>query len=181
MLAKSKLCSNGTRPLTQLLSGGSSSPPSPEKVGASWKSCTRKKHKSQGQPQWGLQFQSVGKPPAFTELYQSLERLTLGSEEMMGRAQTLLEVRAVEETGKTSKAQVPRLPPHPHPVPWSLLVHGCCTSCLQFLPARRLRVHLISHLWPLGWETACRAGSLGMAPSASDQCLRSWCPGSPHQ
>lgn len=67
---------------------------------------------------------------------------------------SLREARAAEETGKTPKAQVLRLSPHPHPAPWSLPAHGCCTSCLQFPPARWLRVRLISHLWPLGWDIA---------------------------
>lgn len=74
------------------------------------------------------------------------------------RPRLFCEARAAEETGKTPKDQVPRSPPHPHSVPWSLPVHGCCTSSLQQPPGRRLRVHLISHLWPLGWDVALTGG-----------------------
>lgn len=91
----------------------------------------------------------------------------------MGQTQTLLEARAAEETGKTPKALIPRSHLHPHPVPWrSLPAHGCCASCLQFPPSRQLRVHLISHLWPLGWDIAFWAGGPGTVPAALDQCLQ---------
>lgn len=91
-----------------------------------------------------------------------------------GQTQTLFwRPGQLEKRVKTPKAQVPRSHPHSHPVTWrSLPAHGYCASCLQFAPGTRLRVCLISHLWPLGWDTACWVGGPGTAPAALDQSLQ---------
>lgn len=80
-----------------------------------------------------------------------------------------LEARAAKVMGMTPEAQVPRSPPRP--IPWSLPAHSRCTSCLQFPPTRRLRVCLISHLWPLGWDIAHWAGGPGTGPIMLAWCL----------
>lgn len=81
----------------------------------------------------------------------------------------LLEAEQLKKTGKTPKAQVPRSPSHPNPVPWRLPAHVCCTSCLQFPPATGGLPNLPSVATGLGHGLT---GGPGMAPIALGRCLQ---------
>lgn len=81
----------------------------------------------------------------------------------------LLEAEQLKKLARPQKAQVPRSPSHPNPVPWRLPAHVCCTSCLRFPPASGGPPNLPSVATGLGHGLT---GGPGMVPTSLGRCLQ---------